>query len=101
MTPDEPIMCSLEPGALRSRRDALLPGLIQHADRVEEIDAGYRLRFADAAHLLEVAAVIDTERQCCRFLAFRLTIEAGGGAMLLEITGPSGAREFLADLLRS
>ena len=101
MTPDEPIMCSLEPGAFRSRRDALLPSLIEHAERVEEIDAGYRLRFADATRLLSIASVIDAERQCCRFLEFKLTIEAGGGAMSLELTGPSGAKQFLEDLLRS
>src|SRR5262252_20275 len=99
MTPDEPIMCSLEPDALRSRRDALLPSLIAHAERVEEIDAGYRIRFADATRLRSIASVIDAERQCCRFLEFRLTVEAGGGAMWLELTGPSGAKEFLADLL--
>jgi hypothetical protein len=99
MDPNEPIVCSLEPGALGSRRDALLPGLRERAERVEEIDAGYRIRFADASHLVSVASVIDAERQCCRFLEFRLTVEAGGGPMVLEITGPTGAKEFLADLL--
>jgi hypothetical protein len=93
-----PIACSLEPGALRQRRDALLPGLVARADRVEAIDAGYRLRFPDAAALTTVAAVVDAERQCCRFLEFRLTIEAGGGPMWLEVTGPPGTKEFLADL---
>src|SRR5262245_56553802 len=101
MTPGEPIICRLEPGALRSRRDSLLPGLLARADRVDEIDAGYRLRFADAAQLLSVASVIDAERHCCRFLEFRLTVEAGGGAMWLEVTGPTGAKEFLTDLLRT
>jgi hypothetical protein len=93
-----PIACSLEPGALRQRRDALLPGLVARADRVEAIDAGYRLRFPDAAALTTVAAVVDAERQCCRFLEFRLTIEPGGGPMWLEVTGPPGTKEFLADL---
>jgi hypothetical protein len=38
MNPNEPIVCSLEPGALRAQRDELLPGLVARADRVEEID---------------------------------------------------------------
>jgi hypothetical protein len=98
MNPNEPIVCSLEPGALRAQRDELLPGLVARADRVEEIDGGYRLRF-DAAHLMSIATVIDSERQCCRFLEFRLTVEAAGGPLWLQVTGPAGAKEFLADLI--
>jgi len=99
MSTNEPIACSLEPGALHARRDALLPGLAARAEHIDEIEAGYRLRFADAALLMSVASAIDAERQCCRFLEFRLTVEPGGRAMWLDVTGPAGGREFLADLL--
>src|SRR3954462_13904822 len=53
----EPIVCSLEPGELRVRRDALLPGIAGQAEHIEPIDGGVRLRFADATLLTTVGAV--------------------------------------------
>lgn len=96
----EPIACRLEPGALRARRDALLPGIVVGAEQIEPIDGGFRLRFADAALLTTVASVVDAERQCCPFLAFALMVAPAGGPMSLEITGPPGTQEFLSDLLK-
>lgn len=95
----EPIACRLEPGTLRARRDALLPGIVVHAEHIEPIDGGFRLRFADATLLTMVASVVEAERQCCPFLAFALTVAPAGGPMSLDITGPAGTQEFLSDLL--
>ena len=75
------------------------PGVAGQAEHIEAIDGGFRLRFADAALLTTVAAVIDAERQCCRFLAFALTVAPADGPMWLDITGPVGTQEFLSDLL--
>jgi hypothetical protein len=47
-----------------------------------------------------IARAIDAERQCCRFLTFHLTVEPDLGAFVLDLTGPSGTRDFLSDLLR-
>lgn len=95
----EPIACSLDPAALRARREGLLPGIAGQARRIELIDGGVRLQFADAALLTAIASMIDAERQCCRFLAFALTVTPAGGPMSLDITGPAGTQEFLTDLL--
>ena len=94
-----PIACSLDANQLRTRDD-LLPGLLRVAKSVEDLETGYRLQF-DASHdtLYSITHVIDAERQCCRFLRFELTVEAGGGPISLTVTGPAGTREFLADLL--
>lgn len=97
----EPIACSLDPAALRARREGLLPGIGGQAERIEPIDGGVRLQFADATLLTAIASVIDAERQCCRFLAFTLTVAPAGGPMSLDITGPAGTQEFLADLLEN
>jgi hypothetical protein len=43
--------------------------------------------------------VIETERQCCRFLRFQLTVESDEHTIWLEFTGPPGTREFLAGML--
>jgi hypothetical protein len=46
-----------------------------------------------------IARAIDAERQCCRFLRFRVTVEPDEGPILLELTGPEGTREFLTALM--
>lgn len=38
--PELPIACSLTPDALRARRQGLLPGLVQRAERREELAEG-------------------------------------------------------------
>ena len=97
---DLPVACSLTPDAINARRAGLLPGLARQAVRRERLSEGLRLIFtADA--FPSVAATVDAERACCRFLRFDIQIEPGGGAVQLSMTGPAGTREFLAALLDS
>jgi len=97
---DLPIVCTLTPATIATRRAALLPGLVGRADRREETTAGIRLRLpADALSL--IVETVDAERRCCRFLRFTITIEPDGGPIWLELAGPPGTREFLSALLES
>jgi hypothetical protein len=58
---------------------------------------GLRLRFpASAETLAAIVSAVEAERHCCRFLRFTITVEPGGGPILLELNGPPGTREFLA-----
>jgi hypothetical protein len=43
--------------------------------------------------------MIDAVRQCCQFLRFQLTVEAAGGPVVLDVTGPAGSQEFLLAIL--
>jgi hypothetical protein len=98
--PELPIACTLDPAALEARRNDLLGGLVRQASERIDISDGYRLRFApDSGVLASIAHVIDAERQCCRFLTFRLTVEPDGGPIWLEFSGPPRTREFLAGIL--
>ena len=63
-----------------------------------EVEDGLRLTFP-AASFADVAAVIDAERACCRFLRFTLVVEPDGGPLSLTLTGPPGTRDFLDALL--
>ena len=82
-------------------RDHLVPGLFKRAQRNEVLPDGYRLTFAPVSDTLHtIADTFDRERQCCQFPRFQLTIEPAGGAIVLDLTGPGGTREFLADLTR-
>ena len=95
-----PIVCTLDSGALRGRRQGLLSELIQRADNRSPLPDGVRLRFAAAADTLStIARTLEAERQCCRFLRFTLVVEPDGGPFVLDLTGPPGTREFVTTLL--
>ena len=93
-----PVACSLDPATLKTRREGLLRELLGRAEEWEAGTDGYRLRFAASEDALPVARAIDAERLCCRFLRFTLTVEPDAGPIYLDLTGPPGTREFLAEL---
>lgn len=95
---DLPVVCTLTPATIATRKTALLPGLVGRADSQEVTAAGIRLRLpADA--LSAILETVDAERQCCRFLRFEITVEPDSGPIWLELAGPPGTREFLSALL--
>ncbi len=95
-----PIACTLTPAELAGMREGLLPGLLSGASAREHVAGGSRWRFEARAGLLkEVAAVVEAEHRCCRFLRFLLTAEPGDGPVWLEVTGPEGTEDFLSTLL--
>ena len=94
-----PIACALTPDQLSSRRDQLLPGLVQRAPEVTELENGLRMRFESSVGLLaDLVKVVEQERTCCSFLRFQLTAEPENGAIVFEVTGPPGTRELLRSL---
>lgn len=97
-----PLACDLSPDSIRSGRARLLPGLADDAISRDETETGYRLTFpASSVTLQRVIAVVDAERQCCRWLHFELTIPPDRGPFTLTLSGPAGAREFLAALFET
>ena len=98
---DLPIVCTLSPETIKTRRAGLLPGLLDRAESHDPLPNGHRARFLATGDILTtIAQTIDAERQCCRFLTFTVTVEQDGGPITLDITGPTGTREFLDGLLR-
>jgi hypothetical protein len=94
-----PIMCELTPEALRERREGLLSRLAERATGQEQTVDGYVFTFAPSSDTLKIlTAVIDAERQCCRWLRFAVTVEPDGGPITLTLSGPNGSREFLSAL---
>ncbi len=93
-----PVACTLAPEAISTRRNGLLPGLARDALKRDSLENGIRLEFQPNA-IPRIAATVDAERRCCRFLRFDLSIEPDGGPVRLTMTGPSGTREFLEALI--
>jgi hypothetical protein len=97
---DLPIVCTLQPGELNARATRLLPGVVAAATARQAIENGFRFEFPVANDALSsIVAMIDAERQCCQFLRFQLTVEAAGGPVTLDVTGPPGAQEFLSAMI--
>jgi hypothetical protein len=95
-----PIACSLSEPELRERERTLLATLRGYTTRVTERPDGYTLELTPSDDAIAAAtAVIQVERRCCAFLRFTLTVEPGGQAVELALTGGPGVREFLAPWL--
>jgi hypothetical protein len=119
-----PMVCTLTEPELRERRAGLLRRVRERVLAVRRVEgaaapaagaapakegkaapedvgpaapgAGVELRFAgDEAIVADVLELVRLESRCCAFLRFRVTLEPGGGPLLLEITGPPGGAELL------
>ena len=97
---DLPVVCTLTPDTLATRKAGLLAGLFRRVEASEEIENGWRLRFSADAWPA-VAETVGAERKCCRFLRFDVVVEPDEGPIWLTLSGPLGTREFLHALIGS
>ena len=98
-----PLACLVDaiPEHERSAHFRLASELFGHqAEERKDVPNGYAFRFSPDT-LEQVARFLSNERRCCPFLSFEIAIASGGGPLWLHITGPDGAREFLAAELPS
>ena len=94
-----PVACSLMDSELQERRRDVLQKVRSGVAEVKEIDYGFLYRFpSDGTWISELANLVELEHQCCPFLKFNITVEPGDGPLWLEITGPPGTKEFLAEV---
>ncbi|OFW06213.1 MAG: hypothetical protein A3I61_18795 [Acidobacteria bacterium RIFCSPLOWO2_02_FULL_68_18] len=94
-----PVVCTLTPETLATRKAQLLPGVFRRAQAVEPLPDGYRLQLdSSVATWHAVTTAIEAERRCCRFLRFQLAVEPDEGPVVLTLNGPPGTREFVAAL---
>jgi hypothetical protein len=95
---DVPIACKLD--ALtppeRARQAELRRAVVDAVVGIDEMPDGFRLRFADAASLPQLAEWIPLERRCCPFLSFDVAWPTGAAGPALHLSGRPGVKEFLA-----
>jgi hypothetical protein len=97
---DLPLACTLTPETMRTRRAGLLPGLLERADSRETLPEGYRVRFAATDDILpSIRGPLTPSASAAGFSRFLMTVEPDGGPITLDITGPTGTREFLDALI--
>jgi hypothetical protein len=90
-----PIACTLNTTEFHERERDVLQKLLPKAIRTES-EKGYVYHFpSDDECFREIAEFIELERQCCPFLDFKLTVPRGSGEIILELSGPPGAKAFI------
>lgn len=91
---DVAIACRLSDAALREREATLLAQFRSAVIAAKESHDGYIFRIRGDKQWIEIAAaLIAAERECCPFLAFRLTAAPSMGPVELRVTGPAGAKD--------
>ena len=97
---DIPIACYLTSVELRERAATLLAQFRSAVIGTEELRDGYAFHLpGDGKWIVTIAKMIVAERECCPFLTFELVAQPSMGPVIVRVTGPAGAKEFLKTVL--
>ena len=98
--PGAPLSCKHTTGDLKKRKETVLQSLKTQVLEKKELDNGFAFRFAGTDAMLdELTEFIKTERRCCDFFTFSLSVSGDGSEAWLQLTGPDGAKDFVTDEL--
>lgn len=87
-----PIACTLQPGELRTQLADWDAALSASTARVAT-ERGVRIELGDATDVERLAALVVSERRCCGFLEFAITVDDRG--IGLEVSGAPDARDSI------
>ncbi len=90
------LTCKLTTSELRQRKETVIKSLKNQILVKKELKNGYSYKFVGTDKMVdELTEFIKTERECCDFFIFNLSISGDKSEALLEITGPKGAKDFI------
>ncbi|MCW3127345.1 MAG: hypothetical protein JWO03_3003 [Bacteroidetes bacterium] len=90
------LACKLTSAEMRERKSTVIASLQKQMLEKKELADGYAFRFAGTDCVVdELTEFIKTERQCCDFFTFNLSVKGDHSAAWLELRGPEGAKEFI------
>jgi hypothetical protein len=97
---DIPVACCLTSAELREREATLLAQFRSAVIEIKELPDGYAFRVpGDRKWIAIVVKMIVAERECCPFLTFELIAQPSMGPVIVRVTGPAGAKDFLKTVL--
>ena len=98
---NKPLTCSLTTPELRKRKETVLRQLRTGMRHKKEVADGYLFTFSgDDASMEQLNEFIRTERECCSFFTFGLTVKGDKSEIILSLTGPEGSKDFIRDELQ-
>jgi len=90
------LSCKLTTTELKNRKATIIAGLKARVTGRKELANGYAFRFAGSDELLDnLVGFIKTERACCDFFSFGLSVSGDKSEAWLTLTGPAGAKDFI------
>jgi len=100
---DLPIACTLSDAAKRERRQSIEELFRGPEMTVSGLPNGYAYTFASAAgqNWMQIAQLVDLQRECCPFLSFRIVVDSERALLRLEITGPAQVKSLIEDFFGS
>lgn len=90
------VTCKLSSADIRERKETVLASLKRQVLEKQETDHGYAFKFPGTDAMVdELVEFIKTERECCDFFVFNLSVSGDKSEAWLELTGEEGAKEFI------
>jgi len=91
------LTCKLTNPELQERKETVLKSLKVQIVEKKELGNGYAFKFSGTDKILDqLIEFVKTERACCDFFVFGLSISGDKNEAWLEITGPEGAKDFIS-----
>lgn len=90
------LVCKLTSPELQQRKATILTHLKNEIREKKELQNGFAFKFAGTDQMLdELTEFIKTERECCSFFIFNLSISSDKSEVWLELTGEQDVKEFI------
>src|SRR5688500_275644 len=90
------LVCKLTTPELQERKRTVIAELKTTMQKRKEIENGVRYKFDGSDSMIDLlTSFIKTERVCCDFLTFNLSIGDEDSFMWLELTGPEGTKDII------
>ena len=94
------LTCKLMPEELRQRKETVLQSLKSKLLDRRELPNGYAFKFPGNDEVVdELIEFIKTERECCDFFVFTLSVSGDKSESWLHMTGVEGAKDFITEEL--
>ena len=88
--------CKLTSPELRQRKAEVLDVLKKKVLDKQELKEGFSFKFEGTDEMLDqLVSFIKTERLCCDFFSFNLSISDDKSNISLNLTGPDGVKGFI------
>lgn len=92
------LSCQLTSPELKQRKATVLATLKNLVQERQEIHNGFRYKFNGSDEVLDLLNdFIKTERLCCNFFNFNLSVSDNGSPVWLELSATEGAKEFITN----
>jgi hypothetical protein len=92
------ITCKLTTPELQERKRTIIASLKSRVLERTEVENGLRFKFKGDDETLELlTSFVKTERLCCDFFTFSITVGGVESDLWLELSGPEGAKEFIKE----